>query len=76
MKIELDLRDVACVLEAPIKVRFKGKIAGDYFADIFVAEKVLVELKVAKQYNQADEAQLLNELKATGIKVGLLINFG
>ena len=76
MKIELDLRGIPCVLEAPIQVRFKGKIAGDYFADIFVDEKVLVELKVAKQYHQPDEAQLLNELKATGIKVGLLINFG
>ena len=76
MKIELDLRGVPCVLEAPITVLFKGKTAGDYFADIFVAEKVLVELKVAKQYNQADEAQLLNELKATGINIGLLINFG
>jgi GxxExxY protein len=37
---------------------------------------VIVELKVAKEYQPADEAQLLNELKATGIKVGLLINFG
>lgn len=45
MKIELDLRGVPSILEAPIKVQFKGKIAGDYFADIFVAEKVLVELK-------------------------------
>jgi len=38
--------------------------------------KVIVELKVAKQYNPKDEPQLLNELKATEIKVGLLINFG
>ena len=76
MKIELDLRGVPSVLEAPIAVMFKGQNAGDYFADIFVAEKVLVELKVAKEYIAADEAQLLNELKATGIKVGLLINFG
>ena len=76
MKIELDLRGVPCVQEAPITVLFKGKTAGDYFADIFVAETVIVELKVAKQYNKADEAQLLNELRATGIKVGLLMNFG
>ncbi len=76
MKIELDLRGVPAVPEAPIKVHFKGKNAGDYFADLFVSEKVLVELKVARQYRQADEAQLLNELKATGIHVGLLINFG
>ncbi len=76
MKVELDLRGVPTELEAPITVVFKAKVVGDYFADIFVDEKVLVELKVAKEYNPADEAQLLNELKATGIKVGLLINFG
>ena len=58
------------------KVSYKGAVVGDYQADIFVNKKVMVELKVANQYNPEDEAQLLNELKATGIKVGLLINFG
>ncbi len=47
-----------------------------YEADLLVDGKVIVELKVAKQYNPKDEPQLLNELKATEIKVGLLINFG
>ncbi len=47
-----------------------------YEADIFVNKCVIVELKVAKEYQKSDEAQLINELKATGIKVGLLINFG
>jgi GxxExxY protein len=37
---------------------------------------VIVEIKVAKRYNPEDKAQLLNELKATGVKVGMLINFG
>jgi GxxExxY protein len=41
-----------------------------------VNEVVIVELKTAKNYNAEDEPQLLNELKATGIKFGLLINFG
>ena len=45
-------------------------------ADLFGDDVVMVELKVAKKYNASDEAQLLNELKATGIKVGLLLNFG
>jgi hypothetical protein len=49
---------------------------GDYQADLWVADSVIVELKVARQYQSEDEAQLLNELKATGIRVGLLINFG
>jgi len=76
MKVELDLRGVASELEAKIDVRFKHRLVGEYYADLFVAKCVIVELKVAKSYNPADEAQLLNELKATGIKVGLLINFG
>ncbi len=76
MKVELDIRGVPSELEAAIKVFFKKKLVGDYFADLFVDKKLIVELKVAAKYNPADEAQLLNELKATGIRVGLLINFG
>lgn len=76
MKVELDIRGVPSELESAIKVYFKKNLVGDYFADLFVSQKVIVELKVAAKYNPADEAQLLNELKATGVKVGLLINFG
>ena len=49
---------------------------GEYQADFLVDDKVIVELKVAKEYRQKDEPQLLNELKATAMKVGMLINFG
>ena len=49
---------------------------GDDQADLWVADRVIVELKVARDYQSEDEAQLLNELKATGVRVGLLINFG
>jgi GxxExxY protein len=49
---------------------------GDYDADLIGSNSVLVELKIAPQYDNRDEAQLLNLLKATGMKVGLLINFG
>jgi GxxExxY protein len=45
-------------------------------ADLWVADRVIVELKVARQYQSEDEARLINELKATGIRVGHLINFG
>ena len=44
----------------PIKVKYKGAIVGEYFADLFVDNKVLVELKIAKDYNPHDELQLLN----------------
>jgi GxxExxY protein len=66
--VELLRRGLQAELEFPIKVQFKGAMVGDYAADLFVEHKVIVELKVAKAYRTQDEAQLLNELKATGIE--------
>ena len=76
MKVELLQRGHTAELEPAIKVKFKGVVVGNYAADLLVDGKVIVELKVAKMYNPKDEPQLLNELKATEMKVGLLINFG
>jgi GxxExxY protein len=59
----------------PIKVNYKGTEVGDYFADILVEEKVLVELKAVEFLQKIHEAQLLNYLKATNYKIGLLVNF-
>jgi GxxExxY protein len=59
-----------------IDVSYKGRLVGHYVADLFVQNKVVVEIKAEKSYNPQHEAQLLNYLKATGIKVGLLLNFG
>lgn len=76
LQIELIKREHTAELEHPIKVKFKGVVVGEYMADLLVDQKVIVELKVAEKYNPKDEPQLLNELKATGIEVGMLINFG
>ena len=57
-------------------MKYKDVIVGDYVADLVVEDKVIVELKTEATYNRVHEAQVLNYLKATGIKVGLLINFG
>jgi GxxExxY protein len=76
MKVELETRGLIADIEADIRVIYKGAEVGLYRADVLVNNRVLVELKVASDYCPADEAQPLNELKATGIKVGLLINFG
>jgi GxxExxY protein len=57
-------------------VNHKGTEVGDYHADIIIESKVIVELKTGEAFNPIHEAQLLNYLKATGVKVGLLINFG
>ena len=76
MKVELELQGLKAELESPVRVIYKGAVVGPYEADLLVEDVVIVELKTAKEYQTADEAQLLNELKATGIRVGLLINFG
>ncbi len=76
MQVELHQAGLKCEIECPIKVKYRNVIVGEFRADLFVNDVVIVELKTAKNYNAEDEPQLLNELKATGIKVGLLINFG
>jgi GxxExxY protein len=76
LQVELRQRGLSAELEHPIKVLYKGVVVGDYAADLFVEGKVMVELKVAPEYCPSDEAQLINELVSTGVKVGLLINFG
>ena len=63
-------------MEKRIQVQYKGVIVGDYDVDLLVDNCVAVEIKVAPQYDKRDEAQLLNELKATALKVGMLVNFG
>jgi GxxExxY protein len=62
--------------QSPIAVRYRGEVAGQHFADMVVEGTVIVEVKAAAALDGAHEAQLINCLKATGIKVGLLINFG
>jgi GxxExxY protein len=76
MQVELIPRGVTAEIERRIQVQYKGVVVGDYDADLIVADSVAVEIKINPQYDKRDEAQLLNELKATGIKVGMLINFG
>ena len=61
--------------QVPINVNYKGEIIGEYFADIVVEETVILELKVVENLEKIHEAQLLNYLKATKYKVGLLVNF-
>jgi GxxExxY protein len=59
-----------------INVYFRGKIVGEYKADLIVNDLVLIELKSVERLIDAHSAQLLNYLKATEIEVGLLLNFG
>jgi len=74
--IELAKRGIRADSEKPIKVFYEGQIVGDYVCDLIVDDKVILELKAVKELNDIHEVQLVNYLKATGVEVGLLINFG
>ena len=67
---------ITAVSQKPIEVTFRGQPVGTFFADLLVEDKVLVELKAAKAIAPEHQAQIINYLKATGVEVGLLINFG
>ncbi|MGR3302322.1 MAG: GxxExxY protein [Candidatus Scalindua sp.] len=76
MMKEFKKEDIPAVSQSAIKVVYENEIIGEYFADILVDNKVIVEIKVAKSLAIENEAQLLNYLKATDIEIGLLLNFG
>ena len=74
--LALRQKGLSAKAQHPIEVMFRGKCVGEFFADILVEAKVVVELKAVKALAPEHEAQIINYLNATGIEVGLLINFG
>lgn len=76
LSVALSEKGIVFKRQYPIKVIFRGQDVGDFYADLFVEEKILVELKAVKSLLPEHQAQLINYLKATGVEVGLLINFG
>ncbi|HRI03903.1 MAG TPA: GxxExxY protein [Pyrinomonadaceae bacterium] len=62
--------------QVPIQVHFRGRVVGDYFADIVVEDSIIIELKAQDRIAEIHKAQALNYLKATRFKLALLINFG
>lgn len=75
MRIELERAGLRVEQQRPIPVNWRGELVGDYFADLLVEGLVIVELKTVKSLDDVHAAQCLNYLKATGIRVCLLINF-
>ncbi len=73
--IELRGRGLKAENQVPVEVNDKGMKVGDYYADVVVENQVILELKAVDSLQKIHEAQLLNYLKATGYKVGLLVNF-
>jgi len=62
--------------QAPVSVHFEGEVVGSYFADILVDDKIILELKALEKITGVHTAQALNYLKATGLRLAIIINFG
>ena len=69
-------KGLSAMAQHPIKVMFLGQCVGEFYADLWVEARVIVELKAVKAIAPEHQAKIINYLKATGIEVGLLINFG
>ncbi len=76
LAVELEETGIKCDVEVPLKVLYHKKVVGDYFTDMIIDNKIVVEVKAVSNLESIHEVQLVNYLKATGINIGLLINFG
>jgi GxxExxY protein len=77
LAIEFEKRKIPFTRESKLEINYKGQMLSKYYvADFVCFNKVIVETKATKELEGIDEAQVINYLKSTGLKVGLLINFG
>jgi len=73
--VEFDKKELQYERQKPVTISYRGSKVGFYRIDLLVEEKIIVELKTAKSINIEDRRRLLSYLKATGKKVGLIINY-
>jgi GxxExxY protein len=77
LEIELAERGIPFEAQKSLKIRYKGRqLKKEYIADLICHDKIIIELKAMDKLSSRETAQLLNYLKATGLRVGLLVNFG
>lgn len=74
--IELQKSGLDAQMEAPVRVHYDGQVVGEFRADLIIQSRVIVELKAIENLSKAHEVQVVNYLRATGIEIGLLLNFG
>ncbi len=75
LAVELRSRGIPCHQQFEVSVMYKGHAVGKGFVDLYVAERIIVELKAVDALAPIHDAQVISYLKATGCKLGLLINF-
>ena len=76
LMLELKASGLVVESQVPLSVKYRDQIIGEYFTDLIVKDQVICELKAVDVLKKAHEVQLVNYLVATGIDVGVLINFG
>ncbi len=76
MMVLLKREGIKAIQQAPIIVRFQDEVVGDYYADILLEDKIILELKSAEKIIGGHRSQTLNYLKATGIQLAIILNFG
>ncbi|HEY0080602.1 MAG TPA: GxxExxY protein [Pyrinomonadaceae bacterium] len=74
--IALHQKGLEAKAQFPLSVKFRGQTVGEFYADVLLEGKVILELKAVRALTPEHQAQLINYLKATGIEIGLLVNFG
>ena len=76
LRIEIEKLGIRVRQQQPISVEYEGQVVGEYYADLWVDERLVVELKAAQTIAREHEVQLVNYLTATKVDLGLLLNFG
>ena len=76
LMVLLEENGIKAEQQVPIKVRFHGRVVGDYIADILVENSIILELKAQDKIADIHKAQTINYLKATGLRLAILLNFG
>ena len=76
LMVVLEENGIRAAQQIPIRISFHGRIIGDYVADILVENSIILELKAQERITEIHKAQTLNYLRATGLKLAILLNFG
>jgi len=76
LELELKFNDLKCETQVPIVIKYRNEIVGEYFADMIVEDKVIIEVKSCSKIIPIHEAQLIHYLAATQKRIGYVINFG
>ena len=76
LRIELERARIKVKQQEPINVHYQGQVIGEYWADLWVDDRLIIEIKAVQALIKQHEVQLVNYLTATGVNDGLLINFG